>query len=80
MNSFNYVRDACFGEALSPDYMITVHKFKAAYLAFEIAVTPKIHEIFDHVPEFCSLKKTNLGKFSEQVSESVHADFKSTYQ
>jgi hypothetical protein len=80
LKAFNLVRNACFGEQLSPNFMTLVQEFKGTYLALGIAVTPKVHAIFDHVPEFCNLKKVGLGMFSEQASESVHADFKHTWQ
>ena len=60
--------------------MSDIELFRSAYMKLQISVTPKIHAIIDHVPEFCQLKKVDLGKFSEQASESVHSDFQKTWQ
>ena len=38
------------------------------------AITPKLHMLFVHVPEFAA-KHKNLGLFSESVFESIHAEF-----
>ena len=40
-----------------------------------ISVTPKVHTVFYHIEEFCSLTKMGLGPWSEQASESVHKEF-----
>ena len=45
-----------------------------------IRVTPKIHALFVHVKQFCSKNKLPLGAFSEQASESVHANFKTVWK
>ncbi len=58
----------------------TIDQFKPAYLALNVTISPKNHVIFDHVTQFCEEKKSGLGKFSEQASESVHSDFKKTWE
>lgn len=45
-----------------------------------IEVTPKVHAVFFHVKEFCEKNGLGLGFFSEQAMESVHFDFKSTWE
>ena len=80
LRSFDAVRKSCFGEHLSSTFMSDIELFRSAYMKLQISVTPKIHAIIDHVPEFCQLKKVGLGKFSEQASESVHSDFQKTWQ
>ena len=73
------VKKGCFSMNLEPDYKERVMNFKEAYLELEISVTPKVHMIFDHVIPFCELKEKGLGYYSEQASESVHYDFKTTW-
>lgn len=79
LRAFNSVRKSCFGENLLPSFKNDIKLFKVAYEALQISVTPKVHIIFEHVPQFCEEKNCGLGKFSEQASESVHADFKKTW-
>ena len=49
-------------------------------MALGINITPKVHVVFAHVGEFCSRKNAGLAKYSEQASESVHHDFKVTWE
>ncbi len=72
------IRHACSGGDLADYFKEAIDRFKRAYLALNLTVTPKIHVIFDHITQFCEEKKSGLGKFSEQASESVHSDFKKT--
>ena len=70
----------CFGWTLSDDYTKAIELFKEAYMALDIPVTPKVHCIFHHVQEFCEKKNEGLGRWSEQAIESLHADFKPTWE
>ena len=45
-----------------------------------VNITPKIHAIFFHIPEFCGNHSVGLGRHSEQASESVHASFKKSFE
>ena len=45
------------------------------YMKLSVSVTPKVHAVFYHIEEFCSLTKMGLGPWSEQASESVHQEF-----
>ena len=60
-------------------YIENITAFRQAYLDLDIPVTPKIHAIFVHIPQFCKLMNVGLGRFSEQASESVHCGFKSVW-
>lgn len=79
--AFNKVVESCFGEDLDPDYLDSIEGFKQKYMDLVqlgyVNVTPKIHCIFFHVQQFCD-KNEGLGRYSEQASEAVHADFKRT--
>lgn len=80
--ALDLVTSSCFGSDLSNEFIEHIHDFKEKYLSLVdmryVNVTPKVHAIFHHVPEFC-LKFGALGRHSEQASESVHADFKKTF-
>jgi hypothetical protein len=80
LDALDCVRKSCFGVDLDDGYLVHIDKFQTAYLALNVSVTPKVHAIFQHVPEFCKQNNSGLGRFSEQASESVHADFKHTWQ
>ena len=71
----NDVVHSCYGNDLLPDYDLNINDFKDAFLQLKISVTPKVHAIFFHIEDFCSLTKMGLGPWSEQASESVHQEF-----
>ena len=53
-----------------------IEVFSEAFLRLEnLNITPKIHVIIHHVYDFCRNQNSGLGKWSEQASEAVHADF-----
>ena len=60
---------------LATDYQLKIDEFKMDYENVGIAITPKVHCLYDHVPEFISRHGLSLGKFAEQTCESVHCDF-----
>ena len=45
-----------------------------------VTVTPKVHAIMFHVAEFYLMMGRKLGPWSEQTEESIHRDFKKTWQ
>ena len=73
------VKNACFSHALAPDYAQKILDFKMAYCQLGLSVTPKMHALFQHVPEYCSRTQKGLAIVSEQTSEAVHHDFKRTW-
>ena len=75
LNHFDDVVHSCYGNDLLPDYEMNIAKFKSEFLKLNISVTPKVHAVFYHVEEFCSITKMGLGPWSEQASESVHHEF-----
>ena len=42
----------------------------------DITITPKVHILLMHVPDFTTKHNRSLGWYSEQTLESVHHDFK----
>ena len=75
LRALRTVVTGCFGQDVSGDVVERVAAYREAYLALGITVTVKKHAIFAHVAEFCVARDRGLGLFSEQASESVHADF-----
>ena len=41
----------------------------------DISITPKVHILTEHVPDFCKKHGYSLGWYSEQALESCHYDF-----
>lgn len=76
---FNEVVKSCFTMDLDPKFAKCIDKFKEAYLALNISVTPKVHAVFFHVEKFCNEHQKGLGFYSEQAMEAVHYDFSKTW-
>ncbi len=75
LRALNKVVTGCFGEVLSQTYLSDIEEFKTAFLDTQLSVTPKLHAIFTHVPQFCQKENHGLGLYSEQAGESAHHDF-----
>ena len=79
-DSFKTVIHSCYGYSLDENFKDHINEFKVAYMDISIPVTPKVHAIWYHIPEFCSAVNEGLARWSEQASETVHADFKQTWK
>ena len=73
------VVNSCFSNNLDPQFEVHIRKFKMSYESLEINITPKVHAVIQHISYFCLKNKKGLGFYSEQATESVHADFKKTW-
>jgi hypothetical protein len=78
LSSFEKVVTSCFGKDLDHKYIKIIETFKNDFLVLNSSVTPKLHAIFFHIPQFCEKEQKGLGFFCEQASEAVHSDFKKT--
>ena len=58
--AFNDVVAACYSKDLCPDYKNKIEIFKESYLKLNIPVTPRVHAVYFHVPEFCGLMGMGL--------------------
>ena len=79
LNAFNDVVSACYGDDLQLDYANKIKVFSGEYRKLGINITPKIHAVMFHIEEFCTLTGRGLAPWSEQTSESIHHDFKPTW-
>ena len=77
---FKAVVHSCFGNELSQDYATQIEQFKKSCINLPITITPKLHIIFQHIPEFIERNKVALGIFSEQALESAHSDYQSFWE
>ena len=58
-----------------------IKAFAYAYLELKIPITPKVHCVIVHVPQFLALHPgLGLGHFSEQATEHLHSDLETFYQ
>ena len=73
---FGHVVVSCFGMVLDPKYNTYINIFEDIYKDLNISVTPKVHILINHVPEFLKKHNRSLGWYSEQTLESIHYDFK----
>ena len=73
--AFDQVVQSCYSKILAEDYKEKILEFKECYTKLGISVTPKVHAIIHHIPDFCDMKKMGLAPWSEQTAESIHSDF-----
>merc|ERR1712055_839787 len=66
---------SCFGMTLEPGYENDIIRFKEIYVDLGLSITPKVHILIEHVPDFCKKHGHSLGMYSEQALESSHYDF-----
>ena len=53
LEDFKSCVKACFGNDLDSNFLNYIDAFKSSYIDLGINITPKIHAIIFHVPEFC---------------------------
>lgn len=76
LRSFKKVVHACFGMELQPDFQNAIREFQNHCQNLHISITPKLHILFHHVPQFIASHNEALGLYTEQTGESAHHDFK----
>lgn len=75
LEDFRKVVHSCFTVSLDPKFVEYISEFKKSYSDLKIRITPKVHAVFFHVPNFCLKYQRGLGFYGEQSIESVHSDF-----
>ena len=60
---------------LDPQYNFYIQQFENVYKDLGISITPKVHILIKHVPEFIKKHNRSLGWYSEQALENTHYDF-----
>ena len=78
--ALNDVLAACYGYELAADYATKIKKFSRAYLDLGIKVPTKVHTVMLHAQQIWALTGRKLEPWSEEASESIHHDFKQTWQ
>ncbi len=86
LHRFDEVVTSCFGLEVVGDPETKIANFKQAYFTLPVTITPKVHCVFDHVPQWLHRqearmgRKVGLGFATEQASEAVHRDFKQKWE
>ena len=80
LRDFRKVVKSCFSAVLHGTFEDDIQAFRESFMDLDLSVTPKVHALIFHVPEFCRRRGTGLGVFSEQASESVHYKFNHTWE
>ncbi len=86
LHRFNEVVNSCFGMEVAGNPEQKISDFKQAYFTLPVSITPKVHAVFDHVPQWLHRqeakvgRKVGLGYATEQASEAVHRDFKQRWE
>ena len=80
LERFQDFKMACFTQDLKPDWPERLELLKEAFDKLGVRMTPKIHCLFQHVPEFLTRHPDHgLGFYSEQPFEAVHSAFNKTW-
>ncbi len=70
---FEKVVEATFGHVLSSNYEEVISQFGVSFTTimstFHISMTPKIHVLVHHIPQFIRMTQIPLGLISEEVVE-----------
>ncbi len=70
------VVEATFGHVLSPNYEEVISQVGVSFTpimsTFHISMTPKVHIVLHHIPQFICMTQMPLGLFSEEVVEEQH--------
>ena len=80
LRKFKVIVDETFGCVVTvthQEILAIMEDFKKSYLPLKISVTPTVHDVYFHVPEWYERHglQRGLGWFSEQATESCHNDF-----
>ena len=83
LRSFKVVQESCLGLQVKATWAIDVALMRCEFLSLQelnqMSKTPKLHIIFQHVPDYIRLSGKGLGEGSEQGLESSHSAFKKVW-
>ncbi len=86
LHRFDEVVSSCFGIECTGDPEQKIAEFKQAYFTLPVTITPKVHCVFDHVPQWLHRQQTKtgrrvgLGYATEQASEAVNREFRQKWE
>ena len=62
---FNTARPTWCGNVLNSSYRDSIFSFERAYKALRILITPKVHAVIKHIPEFLTTRQKSMTSPSE---------------
>lgn len=80
LKHFENVYAKCFSFDLDPSFEEDLNKFIECWEELNLPKSSKYHITKFHVKDFCHITGRGLGWHNEQASESVHSDFKLTWE
>ena len=81
LRKFNGVVHACFSNTLYYSYAEKIEQFRVSYLQLQgTTITPEVHAVIHHVPQFIQRHNSSLGIYSEQATEALHYLFRNNWQ
>lgn len=80
LKHFQKLSEKCFSFKLDLEYHVDLKKFTETWQNLGLPNSSKFHIVKYHLKEFFEITKRGLGIFNEQASESVHSDFKVTWE
>ena len=85
LSALNQVKNTCFGLKLDKSYKEQIQLYKAAYQLLGIKISPKVHALVTHMPQFLDSMQKNyhekgLGFGVNKHLKTVHYDFKQLYE
>ncbi len=76
---FENVVKATFGHVLSSNYEEVISRFGISFTTnmstFHISMTPEVHILLHHIPQFIRITQMSLGLFSVEIVEGQHKRF-----
>ena len=61
LEALNNVIEGIFSKSLSPYYRILIEEFNQALQALPIRISPKLHQIVDHLPNWLEKRSGQFG-------------------
>ena len=76
LRKFSSVVECCFRNEFGQNYQHKVQEFQNSFLVTRANISPKVHNVFQHVHLFVNRKGNLLRIFSEQATEASFFQFK----
>lgn len=78
--ALNRLVDDCFGQTLNSKWEQSHEIFFSLLKQYDIKLTPSMHVLKYHVPEFIANNQSALGLYSEQAGESIHGEWQKFWE
>ena len=76
LRDFRKVVKSCFSINLHESFETDILAFKESFMDLEISITPKVHAVLFHVPDFCRQGAQGLAYFQSRPQNLCTINFK----